>query len=389
MGTNLTSEQQKRTQNEKDKTSNLLNYKYKENVTDSISSNIEKFTFHSVKTANILIVGPTGSGKSTFLNVMKNPNYISEYELDSQTQDAQMEQNLFEIDNEFFMVQVIDTPGFGDSSSDSKSDFELEEMILKFIKQGVTELHMVLITVRYGIRFEKSQVDTIMNVLRFLGKDMRANTSVLCTFAENTTEQDRLEWIRKAKNSNVKPLLQYCRNKVFFTGMLQKGSEMQKQVFTRELRVDQTKIITAAIRAKAISLSGEDHEAISNQFKVYESAAKDSLTLKKLLPIIPRLASDLDILKTKLSHHQTNEKAIAVIEKYAQINQVNIVQQVTEWSKLQTAVADYIQKGGTVQSNAKTVRQQYNLLQKAVEELKKTLDNIELFDDDCDDEEVD
>ena len=73
MGTNLTSEQQKRTQNEKDKTSNLLNYKYKENVTDSISSNIEKFT-HSVKTANILIVGPTGSGKSTFLNVMKNPN---------------------------------------------------------------------------------------------------------------------------------------------------------------------------------------------------------------------------------------------------------------------------------------------------------------------------
>ena len=122
---------------------------------------------------------------------------------------------------------------------------------------------------------------------------------------------------------------------------------------------------------------------------MYESAAKDSLTLKKLLPIIPRLASDLDILKTKLSHHQTNEKAIAVIEKYAQINQVNIVQQVTEWSKLQTAVADYIQKGGTVQSNAKTVRQQYNLLQKAVEELKKTLDNIELFDDDCDDEEVD
>lgn len=386
MGTNLTSNQQRKAQS--DNKTNLLSYKYKEDPCQATTiTAIEKFTFHSVKTANILIVGPTGSGKSTFLNVLKNPNYVSEYEIDSQTQEAQMDKNLFEIDNEFFMVQVIDTPGFGDSSSNQKSDFELEEMILKFIKQGVTELHMVLITARYGIRFEKSQVDTIMNVLRFLGKDMRKNTSVLCTFAENTTDQEKEEWIRKAKKSNINTLLKYCHNKVFFTGMLQKGTEMQKQVFSRELRADQTKIITSAIRSKPITLSGEEHETISNQFKVYESAAKDSLTLKKLLPSIPDLASEIETLKTKLSYHENDEKAIRMIEKYAHINKSAIIDQVTEWSKLQSAVADYIQKGGTVQSNAKGVREQFNSLKKAIDELKKTLDNIDLFSDD--EEELD
>ena len=362
-----------------------LDYKFTDQVkTKGSVEEVADFKFHNVETANILIVGSTGTGKTTFLNVLRNPRYVSQYEIDSQTTEAQMAKNLFEVDGNFHMIQVIDTPGFGDSSAASKTDFELEEMILKFIKQGVTELHMVLVTVRYGIRLEKGQVDTIMNVLKFLGKDMRKNTSILCTFAEGTSLEERKEWVMKTKNSNVSHLLKYCRGKVFFTGMQQKGTEMEKQVFVNRLRVDQTKIIKKALSSEPVLISGEEHDRVSSQFKVYESAAKDSLTLKKLLPEIPSLAHNVDSLRKDLGNFPDDETANTLFEKYSEIQSETINQQCVEWSKLQTAVEDYIEKGGNVQRNAQEVRKQYNILTKAVDELNRCKFNLSVFGNDSD-----
>jgi len=184
------------------------------------------------------------------------------------------------------MLQVIDTPGFGDSSVNNRTDFEQEELILKFVKQGITELNLVLITIRYGMRLEAGQVDTIMSVLRFLGRDMRDNSAILCTFAENASEENKKDWLEKLSISNAQNIYKYCNGKTFYTGMCIVSDEMAKEKFVKQSQKYQLQLINAAISQKPIKLSGDDVDKTTHQFKIYESAAKDSLTMKKLLPQI-------------------------------------------------------------------------------------------------------
>jgi len=335
--------------------------------------------FHNVKTANLLVVGPSGTGKTTFINTMKKPTYTSLAEIDSQTREADMTSNLFEKGGEFFMMQTIDTPGFGDSSKDGKTDFELEEMILKFVKRGITHLHLVLVAIRFGIRYDKPQLDSLMNVLRFLGKDMRTNTALLFTYAEKTTPEDRSRWINMMEKSEARNILRFCHGKVFFTGMCTEKNEIDRVNFVKNLRNDHLKIIHAATTYTPIALHGDDHDAVCTQFKVYESAAKDSLTMRKLLPELPDLAKLLLKYKEQLAKYPDDDHVEELFEKWKVIDTEEINKNVVEWSKFQAAIAQYVEHGSVLQKNAAAVREQYTVLVKAIHEFKTRLDDIELF----------
>ena len=380
-----------------DKKFDLSPAKKKEELTGAL-------TYHTVKTANILIIGPTGTGKTTFINVLKNPKYSTGFaDVDSQTREAMLEQNLFNYGGQFYMLQIIDTPGFGDSTDDSRTDFEQEELILKFVKKGVTSLDLVLITVRFGVRLEAAQVDTIMNVLRFLGRGMAANSALLLTHAENATVEQRRNWLRNMMDSQLSDLLKFCSKKVFFTGMAGNGTATELELTAKKIRDDQLKIIKFAADSKPIGLAGEEYDSIGNQFKLYESAAKDSLTLKKLLPDIPELARTVEKTKNNLvtllsekdkyiSPEKSNEiieEANAVIEGLSDFDASKIESQVQEWAKLQTAVSDYIERGTRVQESANTVREQYTYMIKQRNKTRKVIDNIILFGATKEDEKLD
>jgi len=357
----------------------ILNFKYsemKENVQKLELSDSDIVVSHDILAANILVVGSTGTGKTTFLNTLKNPRYTSIMEAKSQTQTAMLYNHLFEVKNIFYMLQIIDTPGFGDNIG--RSDFEQEELILKFVKQGVTDLSLVLITIKFGVRLEASQINTIMSVLRFLGKDMKANTALLFTHSENTNNEQRKEWIEKLKDSSMASLIKFCERGTFYTGMNIHSDEINKLKFEKNLRNDHFNIVKTAITAKPIKLSGEENEKIVNQFKIYESAAKDSLTLKKLLPEIPNISMNLVSKKQLLAQINDDDRVIQLLEKYKNIDHEQLKTQCLEWSKLQNAVADYIEKGGNVQKNANQIREQYNNLIKAYEEMIELYDKIVL-----------
>jgi len=275
------------------------------------------------------------------------------------------------------MLQVIDTPGFGDNIN--RIDFEQEELILKFVKQGVVDLSLVLITIKYGSRLEMSQIETIMNVLRFLGREMKANTGILFTHAENSSLEQREEWLRELKGTNMSNLLRFCERGAFYTGMNVYSNEMDKEVFTKKLRYDHFNIIKTAINSIPIKLTSDENDKVVTQFKIYESAAKDSLTLKKLLPEIPNLGTKIVLLKQKLTTHFENENAKLLLEKYKNIDNEQLKLQCVEWSKLQTAVEDYIEKGSNVQKCANHIRTQYKELMYAINDINNLLFEIELF----------
>ena len=347
------------------------------------SNDTRTINFFDVKTADILVVGPSGTGKTTFINTMRKPTYTALAEIDSQTKEADMSVNLFEWGGEYFMLRTIDTPGFGDSSINSKTDFELEEMILKFVKRGITHLNLVLVAIRFGVRYDKPQIDNIMNVLRFLGREMRANAALLFTYSEKTTKSQREQWLRMMETSEARNILRFCHGRAFFTGMCTEQTEIERIKFVRDLRCDHMQIIRAATKADPIALHGEEHDKVSNQFKVYESAAKDSLTMRKLLPELPERARQLlkykETLVGYLDDHPKDPAIEGLFEKWKIIDVDEINRNVIEWSKFQTAIAQYIEHGSVLQQNAAGVREQYAILCKAISEFKAAKDEFELF----------
>lgn len=253
-------------------------------------------------------------------------------------------------------------------------------MILKFVKKGITDLHLVLIAVRFGVRYDKPQIDSIMNVLRFLGRDMRNISALLFTNAENTTDEDRNHWISMMELSEARNILRFCEGRAFFTGMCTEHSEVGKAKFIQRLRRDHFKVIRAATTATPIELHGDDHEKVSSQFKVYESAAKDSLTLKKLLPELPELANSFQKLKTHLLTYADQYSSVSkLFERVKEIDSEKIKSQCIEWSKFQNAISEYIERGSILHSNSEDVRMQYRYLIKAISEFRALQDEIELF----------
>jgi len=67
------------------------------------------------------------------------------------------------------------------------------------------------------------------------------------------------------------------------------------------------------------------------------------------------------------------------LEKYKNIDNEQLKLQCVEWSKLQTAVEDYIEKGSNVQKCANHIRTQYKELMYAINDINNLLFEIELF----------
>lgn len=185
--------------------------------------------------------------------------------------------------------------------------------------------------------------------------------------------------------SEAKNILRFCNGRAFFTGMCTENSEIGKAKFIQRLRRDHLEVINAATKASPIAMHGEEHDKISNQFKVYESAAKDSLTLKKLLPELPDLANSYQKLKSILLQYAEDNRAerkesiAELFEKWKGIDSETIKSQCIEWSRFQNAIAEYIERGSVLHRNSEDVRNQYQFLIKAIAQFRAVLDEIELF----------
>ncbi|XP_034008633.1 uncharacterized protein LOC117500050 [Trematomus bernacchii] len=151
----------------------------------------------------IMLVGATGSGKSTLINGLINYIVGVEWEDDfrfklvdedqsrSQAESQTSEVTVYNINHQEgfkipFSLTIVDTPGFGDTG-EIQRDKEITEQIRNHFscQSGISEIDAVCFVVPASLaQLTPTQQYVFDSVLSILGKDVAENLQVLVTFSD-------------------------------------------------------------------------------------------------------------------------------------------------------------------------------------------------------------
>ncbi|XP_056246295.1 uncharacterized protein LOC130178251 [Seriola aureovittata] len=151
----------------------------------------------------IMLLGATGSGKSTFINGMINYivgvewkdkfrfKLIVENQSRSQAESQTSEVTVYKVNHQEgfkipFSLTVVDTPGFGDTRGVGR-DKEITEQIRRLFLSvnGVSEIDAVCFVTQASLaRLTATQRYVFDSVLSIFGKDVAENIEMLVTFSD-------------------------------------------------------------------------------------------------------------------------------------------------------------------------------------------------------------
>ncbi|XP_030581504.1 uncharacterized protein LOC115777695 [Archocentrus centrarchus] len=144
----------------------------------------------------IMLVGATGSGKSTLINAMIN--YIVGVEWEDSFRfklvdedQLRSEISVYDINHQDgfkipFSLTIIDTPGFGDTGGIERDKLISEQLCNLFSAQhGVSKVDAVCFVAQASLaRLTATQKYVFDSVLSIFGKDVAENIRILVTFAD-------------------------------------------------------------------------------------------------------------------------------------------------------------------------------------------------------------
>ena len=177
------------------------------------SDDVEKFVIgrqrpEAAPRKGILVMGATGTGKTTFINAMANYLYevdvSDEFRLKIVTEEDEGAERASSATTkvtayEFhgtrlpFVVTVVDTPGFGDTKgleADKKTTAQIKKLFDGGHAVGIQALDAICLVVKStDTRLSAQMRYNFMSVFKHFGKDLAGNLLITATFADGMDEQ--------------------------------------------------------------------------------------------------------------------------------------------------------------------------------------------------------
>ncbi|XP_077349695.1 uncharacterized protein LOC143997778 isoform X2 [Lithobates pipiens] len=174
---------------------------YKRKIDQQSKGEFKKVKLNK-KSNVIMMVGETGSGKTTLINAMINYIFgvewkddhrfklIEEISKKSQAHSQTSSVTTYEINNEDgfripYSITIIDTPGFGDTRGIERDEKIMRKIREFFSKCTFTEIDAICFVVQSSLaRLTPTQVYIYDNILSIFGKDIKDNIVFFTTFSD-------------------------------------------------------------------------------------------------------------------------------------------------------------------------------------------------------------
>ena len=95
-------------------------------------------------------------------------------------------------------------------------------------------------------------------------------------------------------------MVKFCQGGIFFTGMSVNENPIQAAEFEKFQTKQISRIIQKAHKTTPVKLTGEKYKAEASKFMVFETAAKDSLTLLRILPELKKTCVEAVQMRNEL-----------------------------------------------------------------------------------------
>jgi predicted GTPase len=192
----------------------------------------------------ILVVGATGTGKTTFLNSMVNYLYdvkqeddfrfkivtqADEGHEDAKSKTKQVSAYCFNDTKLPYRLVVVDTPGYGDTDglmADKRTTGLIKNLFENQGKNRIDHLDAVCIVVKASdSRLTAQQRHNFNSVLQLFGKDVASNLFIIATFCD--ASEPPVKASLRAAEIDISKFSKF-NNSAFFEGFLSKNEEEQE-----------------------------------------------------------------------------------------------------------------------------------------------------------------
>ncbi|CAL1717180.1 unnamed protein product [Somion occarium] len=252
--------------------------------------------------AHVAVMGCTGAGKTTFINLASNSDLRVGVGLESCTDAIQMSKTFILDDME---VTLVDTPGFDDTS---KSDAEILNIVCDFLSSEYhhgRRLHGVIYLHRIS---DNRMAGSAMRNLRFFrqlcGDDALTNCAVVTSMWDSVSPQvgaEREEELKSKEN--------------FFKPILDSGATL----FRHDNTIESTHQIIRPLIHKAPIALAIQRELVDEGKRVFETSAGNTL-LGEIAALEKKHQEELQRLEVEMAEvmEQHDEETQREIEEAKQ-----------------------------------------------------------------------
>jgi len=188
----------------------------------SLASRNEVFEKLRRNQKNILLIGRSCTGKSTFKNVLADPTRIPDtLKSYSQTEFPIFEQ--YTVSGTDVIINFIDTPGLFQQTKSLPDNITIMQLIDGYIRSKVTQLHFVCFCLSMETKINTDDLQTVQQFFDFLGPDIRKNACLIITKSESHGEYQKERICKESlTNLDFKVLSSQMKQGIFFTGSINK-----------------------------------------------------------------------------------------------------------------------------------------------------------------------